>query len=134
VPGWKAGQPESDTPRLVADVERGGKAWAAFDGDVIAGAVVIDVRPVGVARDLIQMDWLHVSRDYRGTGLGSMFMGKARDLARERGAAGIYISATPSENTVNFYRAQGATLVPEPDAELFKHEPEDIHLEWRPAS
>ena len=131
VPGWQPGQQESDTPRLVADVVRGGQAWAAFDGDVIAGAVVIDIRPVGVARDLIQMDWLHVSRDYRGTGLGSMLVGKARDLARERSAAGIYISATPSENTVNFYRARGATLVPEPDAELFELEPEDIHLECR---
>ena len=89
------------------------------------------VKPVGAAKDLIQLEWLHVSRDYRGQGLGAMLIEKARGVARERGAAGLYISATPSENTVNFYRGRGATLVPTPDQELFALEPEDIHLEWR---
>jgi hypothetical protein len=43
----------------------------------------------------------------------------------------MYISATPSENTVNFYQYLGCVLTEEVDAELFELEPEDIHLEYR---
>ena len=131
VPGWQEGHQESTMPRLLVALERGGIAWAAFDGEIVAGGAVVDVVPVGVARDLIQLEWLHVSREYRSTGLGSLFIEKAKKVARERGALGLYISATPSENTVNFYRGRGARLVPEPDAALFALEPEDIHLELR---
>ena len=54
---------------------------------------------------------------------------QARNAARSRGAVGLYISATPSENTVHFYQRRGALLLRTPDAELFVREPEDIHLE-----
>jgi predicted N-acetyltransferase YhbS len=131
VPGWPPGHEEETMPHVFEAFDRGGEAWAAFDGEVIAGAVVTDVKLVGANRDLIQMYWLHVSRDYRDKGLGVTFIEKALNLARRRGAAGIYISATPSEHTVNFYRNRGATLVAEPDAALFAAEPEDIHFERR---
>ena len=50
------------------------------------------------------------------------------DKARERGALQIYISATPSENTVKFYLKLGAVVTDGPDPELFDLEPEDIHF------
>ena len=131
VQDWPPEHEESTIPLVLAALDRGGKAWAVLDGEMVAGAVVVDVKLVGPSKDLIQLEWLHVSRDYRGTGLGSMFIEKACEVARERGAAGLYISATPSENTVNFYRGRGATLITEPDPELFALEPGDIHLELR---
>ena len=131
VPGWAPGQEQSQTPRLQAVVDRGGEAWAVFDGEAVVAAAVIDVRAVGIQKDLIQLGWLHVSRDHRGMGLGAMLFDKGRDLARSQGAAGLYISATRSENTVNFYRGRGATLVSAPDPELFALEPVDIHFERR---
>jgi hypothetical protein len=42
----------------------------------------------------------------------------------------LYISATPSEHTIDFYLTLGCTLVDAPDPELFAREPEDIHLEY----
>jgi len=48
---------------------------------------------------------------------------------RKRGAKQLYISATPSEHTVDFYLRLGCRLDLEPDSELFELEPEDIHLE-----
>jgi hypothetical protein len=50
--------------------------------------------------------------------------------APERGAHRLYISATPSENTVNFYVRLGCTVAKEPDSDLSELEPEDIHLEF----
>ena len=56
------------------------------------------------------------------------------DLARieaiQRGAKGLYISATPSEHTIDFYLRLGCNVTPEPHVELFELEPEDIHLEY----
>jgi len=132
VPGWKPGQEEETTPRLLALVARGGSASAFYDGDTLVAAAFVDVEPAGSSRDLIKFDWLHVSRDYRGRGLGGLLLERAKAFARQRGAGGLYISSAPTENTVNFYIAHGAKLAAEPDPELFAFEPEDIHLEWRP--
>ena len=55
---------------------------------------------------------------------------KAVERARQLGAKQLYISATPSENTVNFYRNLGCKVTSEIDPELFELEPEDIHLEY----
>ena len=41
----------------------------------------------------------------------------------------LYVSATPSENTILFYLSFGCKLASEVDPELFALEPEDIHLE-----
>ena len=45
------------------------------------------------------------------------------------GAAGLYISATPTENTIRFYLGLGCRVIPQPDPQLFAEESEDIHLE-----
>ena len=55
---------------------------------------------------------------------------KVLEKAKELGAKKLYISATPSENTVNYYSRLGCALATEIDSELFALEPEDIHLEY----
>jgi len=45
------------------------------------------------------------------------------------GAKKLYISATPTKATVDFYRNEGAVIAKEIDSDLFKFEPLDIHLE-----
>ncbi len=42
----------------------------------------------------------------------------------------MYISVTPSENTVSFYIYLGCVLATEIDQELFALEPEDIHIKY----
>lgn len=89
----------------------------------------VDPRPRGAAGELVQLEFFHVSRPYRKAGLGSALFERAKAAAVAFGAQGLYISATPSENTVNFYMAKGCVLSPRPDPELFALEPEDIHFE-----
>jgi N-acetylglutamate synthase-like GNAT family acetyltransferase len=62
--------------------------------------------------------------------LGRTLFEKAVAKARELGARRLYISSTPSENTVRFYLLRGARLADDLDAALFELEPEDIHLEF----
>jgi hypothetical protein len=61
--------------------------------------------------------------------MATRLFGLARATTRARGARRLYISATPTENTVGFYVRLGCAVTHESDAELFALEPDDIHLE-----
>jgi GNAT superfamily N-acetyltransferase len=129
VPGWPPGRREEVTPIFYAALDRGGCAWGAFDRDVIAAGAVLDARFFGSGGDTLQLDWLHVSRDYRMHGLGTALFETAAARAKALGAARMYVSATPSQNSVDFYMRRGCRLASEVNPELFALEPEDIHLE-----
>ncbi len=129
VPGWHPDNVRTKTPLLYECHDRGGKFFGAFEGDEIVGIAVIDTVWRGQRRDLLQLEMLHVGRDHRRHGLGTRLFEKARTAARSCGAGGLYISATPSENTVHFYQRRGAQLLRTPDVELLAEEPDDIHLE-----
>jgi predicted N-acetyltransferase YhbS len=128
IQGWPPGEPELYTPHLYKSFDRGGWFCGAFDGNLLIGAAVLDNKLIGKDKDALQLKFLHVSRDYRKHGLGRELFDLAKEKARERGAKRLYISATPSENTVNFYLMRGAVVTDEPDPELFELEPEDIHF------
>jgi ribosomal protein S18 acetylase RimI-like enzyme len=127
--GWPPGEAETYTPLLYACYDGGGVFTGVFAGSRLIGAAVIDTKFIGPNHDLLQLKFLHVSRDYRKQGVGTHLVEQVKAIAAERGARGLYISATPSENTVNFYRRLGCQVISEPEAELFELEPEDIHFE-----
>jgi len=129
VPGWPPGEAEKYTPILLDCFDHGGWFEGAFDDGRLVAAAVLESRFIGKRRDQLQLPFLHVSRPYRNRGLGAKLFRLAIAAARERGAARLYVSATPSENTVNFYMRLGCVLAAEPDPELLALEPEDIHLE-----
>ncbi|MEN9939168.1 MAG: hypothetical protein RLZZ387_5747 [Chloroflexota bacterium] len=129
VRGWPPNEDAIYTPQLYAAFDRGATFTGVFDGAQLAAVAVVDTKPVGVARDLVQLLFLHVGRLYRDRGLGAELFEQARGIARERGARGLYVSATPSEHTVRFYTRMGCRVLAEPDPELFADEPEDIHFE-----
>ncbi|WP_031760861.1 GNAT family N-acetyltransferase, partial [Pseudomonas aeruginosa] len=91
-------------------------------------AVVLDPRRLGPERDWLQLKFLHLSHAYRRRGLGAHLFHLAATQARHLGASGLYVSATPSQNTVDFYTRLGCRLCMEPDEELYRLEPEDVHL------
>ena len=127
--GWPPDDVRKTTPRLYESFDRGALFYGAYEGNLLVGVAVLDTLWRGPRRDLLQLEMLHVSRDYRAQGLGSRLLKHAGAVARERGARGLYISATPSENTIRFYQRHGSVLIGTTDPELFAREPEDIHLE-----
>ena len=127
--GWPPGEADLYTPLLLDCFDRGGWFYGLFDGDKLAAAVVLESKFIGPHKDLLQLKALHVSSRYRGQGLGRRLFDLAAQKARERGAKGLYISATPSEHTINFYLRLGCIVMSTPDPELYALEPEDIHLE-----
>jgi predicted N-acetyltransferase YhbS len=128
--GWPPGEAEKYTPILLDCFDRGGWFYGAFDGAELVGVVVLEGKRIGKRKDQLQLKFLHVSSSYRNKGLGTHLFELARATARERSARRLYISATPSEHTIKFYRRLGCAVAVEPDPELFELEPEDIHLEY----
>jgi GNAT superfamily N-acetyltransferase len=109
-------------------VDAGATAFGAFAGDRLAGIGVVlpHLRP-GVA----QVAFLHVSKGFRGPGVGLALMELLEGVAREAGDDVVVVSATPSRNTVDFYRGRGYVPSTTPLAELLELEPEEVHLEKR---
>ncbi len=128
--GWPPGEAGSNTLVLLDCFDRGGTFYGAFEGSEMVGAVVLESRFIGQGDDQLQLKFLHVSSGYRQKGWGKKLFEKAVERAKELGAKRLYISATPSENTVNFYLHLGCEVTGEIDQELFDLEPEDIHLEY----
>lgn len=129
VDGWPAGEADLYTPILLDCFDRGGWCQGRFDGTRLVAAAILESRFIGPHRDQLQLKFLHVSQAYRRRGIGRDLFETARRVAREKGAKRLYISATPSENTINFYVRSGCRVTAQPDAELLALEPEDIHLE-----
>jgi predicted N-acetyltransferase YhbS len=127
--GWPPGEAEKYTPVLESCFDRGGWFRGLFDNHRLIGVAVLDSRFIGRNSDELQLKFLHISSGYRRQGLGRYLFDLARAEARRRGAWQMYISATPSEHTIDFYLRLGCMFASEPDPDLFDLEPDDIHLE-----
>ncbi|MGD8792246.1 MAG: GNAT family N-acetyltransferase [Anaerolineae bacterium] len=113
---------EAWTPLLE---EHDGTLLGAFDGDRMAGFAIYRPRLEG---DMAQLAVLHVSHDYRRQGIGAALTEQVVRLAVADGARRLYVSATPSRSTVEFYRARGFELADRVHPDLYEQEPMDIHL------
>jgi len=127
--GWPPGKLPYNIARIRDCLDRGGAAWGAFEGERLVGIAVLDGRTIGTAGDTLDLYFLHVSSGHRGQGIGGRLLELAKGRAREMGARRMYVSATPSERTVAFYRRTGFDLAREVDPELYELEPEDIHMD-----
>jgi len=130
VPGFlREGNGENSLAHQIEFCQRhllaGGRMIGAFVGDKLAGIGILtpEVRP-----KMAQLAYLHVSQAYRRMGIARHLTQEMIAYARQDGADRVYVSATPSGSAVGFYRSQGFRLCPDPLPELFKLEPEDIHM------
>ena len=107
-------------------VSAGGVPLGAFDGDHLIGfAVYMRASPETPANLAV----LHVTKPWRRHGVGRELTDEVVRLARAEGAQRLYVSATPTRGTVDFYMSQGFMPVATPDERLFALEPDDIHME-----
>jgi ribosomal protein S18 acetylase RimI-like enzyme len=109
-------------------VDAGGTAIGAFAGDRLVGIGVVVPH---VRERTAQLAYLHVSNGRREAGIGTHLTGELERIAREAGDTWMVVSATPSENTVDFYRGRGFEPSASPLPELLELEPDDVHLDKR---
>ncbi len=111
--------------------DRGGTFYAALDNSTMIGFVALENEFIGKNRDQLQLVFLYVSKNFRRKGIGTELLDLAKRKAKELGAEKLYISATPSKSTVDFYVNRGCKLADEINKQLFELEPEDIHLDLK---
>lgn len=128
-PGWTPEEVETHIKDLYTVYDLGGSLYGAFKDDKMVGIIALGAKFIGSTKDQLQVTFLHVDEGYRSRGIGTRLMKKVIKKAIEQGAKKLYISATPSKNTINFYLGLGCQLTPELIPELFELEPEDIHLQ-----
>ncbi|MGC4108005.1 MAG: GNAT family N-acetyltransferase [Thermomicrobiales bacterium] len=128
VPGWNPATAPDYPLRIREVLANGGAAFGAFDGAVLVGISTLDVTPVGGNPAVMALDLLHVGAGHRGRGIGKRLTAMVAARARDLGATALYISATPTRNTVDAYLRMGAQVLATPDPVRFALEPEDIHL------
>lgn len=102
----------------------------AFVGDQVVGLASLRYR---LSPNMAQLTTLHVGQAFRRQGVASDLLQAVIALAQESGAEAIYVSASPSESAVGFYLSHGFRPTTAPDPEMYKLEPEDIHM-IRPVS
>jgi ribosomal protein S18 acetylase RimI-like enzyme len=128
-PPWDDGDGPHSVARLREHCEEylasGGLAWGAFEDERLVG---IGIVVPGVRPGMAQLALLHVSNTYRRLGLGARLSDELERIARQAGNSEMVVSATPSLNTVRFYRGRGYEPMAEPLPELLELEPEDIHM------
>ncbi len=120
--------------KIVIELSRGFKNGdifiGAFDGTILIGISGLENKFRGKDNDLINFGPMWVSKAYRQLGFGKHLFEMVKDKAKDMGAKMLYISATPSKNTIDFYLSIGCRLTSDIDEELYKKEPYDIHMEY----
>jgi GNAT superfamily N-acetyltransferase len=106
-------------------LDQGGVMLGALDEGCLVGFAIY--RP-HLEEDMGQLAVLFVDRSYRGQGIGRALTEQVIHLAEASGERRLYVSATPSAPTVDFYRSCGFELAEEVHPALYELEPEDIHL------
>jgi GNAT superfamily N-acetyltransferase len=106
-------------------VEYDGVLLGAFDADRLVGVAIYDRLFCG---EPARLAVLHVTKSHRGKGIGAALTREVVRLARLDAASRLYVSATPTRATVDFYIRQGFEPLATPNERLLALEPEDIHM------
>ncbi len=131
VSGWDPAELAQYVARLRDVRGAGGAVLGAWDGGRLVGLASLDPRAVGGDPVLMKLDMLYVDAAHRGRGIGTRLVALIGARARSHGAAALYVSATPTRRTVDFYRGLGAQVLASPDPALLEKEPADIHMVLR---
>lgn len=131
IKGWNPSELEKNLEHLYDIYDRNGVLLGAFFEDRLIAISALESKFIGRWRDQLQLYFHHVDACYRHKGVGGKLLVKIMAKAKKLGAKKLYISATPSKNTVDFYLHMGCALASEVNPELYRLEPEDIHLELK---
>ncbi len=128
---WSVEEKQTHLSSLQKIFDRGGFIFGAFDNSNIIGIIALNNEFIGMNKDQLNLAGLWVSNQYRKMGVGRTLLDLVKTKAMELGVKKLYVSATPSLNTVTFYMNRGFELAREINQRLYELEPEDIHLELK---
>jgi GNAT superfamily N-acetyltransferase len=129
VKDWSVQEKQRRTGACLRHYDNNETVFGAIDGTTLVGVSWFDPKPLPSAVGRYKFGGIWVSKKSRGKGIGKKLALLVINKAREHGAKTVYVSATPSENTVRFYMSLGFRPAHAVDPHLHRAEPDDIHME-----
>jgi GNAT superfamily N-acetyltransferase len=124
---WGPEELKNYIKRISDELDEDGTFIGALDKDSLVGFTLLAHKFLNDEKEM-QLIFLYVSKSYRRKGIASRLFSAASKSAKEKGAIRLYISATSSESTINFYLKQGCILSKTVNQRLQELEPWDIQL------
>lgn len=128
---WDIWDKKAVLAALRKSLQGGGAVIAAFHEGRVVGFASIQGNLLGSCRQYLELDYIHVSRDFRGQGIGQKLFQGICQAARMLGAQKLYIGAHPAVETQAFYGKVGCTGAQEVIQEIYQREPRDVQLEYQ---
>jgi ribosomal protein S18 acetylase RimI-like enzyme len=111
-------------------IQTGGIVVGAIVNESLIGFANVEGELFGSKMEYRELSYIHVSNEYRNSGVGKKLFQLCCEKAKEIGTSKLYIAAHPSEETQHFYRKVGCTYAVEINQSIFEKEPLDIQLEF----
>ncbi|WP_336042743.1 GNAT family N-acetyltransferase, partial [Acinetobacter pittii] len=109
VQNWDSYHLENDPPKLKQLFEQGSIFVGAFNAsEKLVGVSVVSNQVITDYPHAKLLHYFYVDADQQGQGIGAKLMQAAKESAKQLGAKQLYISATPTRRTVDFYIKHGA--------------------------
>ena len=100
--------------------------YGAVDENRIVGIILLCLE---LDHNRMIIDSFHVSSDKRRRGIGMNLFKTAKEEAKKRGATALYVSASPAQETIDFYTAMGFKVSLNPIESYANDNPGDIQME-----
>lgn len=124
---------EADYEKLVACLQNtvctGGFVYGAFSDNELKGFTSVESELFGGENRYLDLSCIHVSEDMRGMGIGRELFLAAKEWARKKGGAKLYISAHSAVESQAFYKAMGCVEAQQYNQRHVAEEPYDCQLE-----
>jgi N-acetylglutamate synthase-like GNAT family acetyltransferase len=131
VADWDKNEKKNKTNEFKNIVDKNeGYIWGAYENKELIGFAVLLNKRFGSKEQYIQLEYLHVSHEYRHKGIGKKLFELCIKKAKGIGIKKIYISANTSEESQRFYLNIGCKDAMETNKELEEHEPYDRQMEY----
>lgn len=114
---------------LKETIAAGGLVRGAFENGRLKGFAAVQPEIFGGENRYMDLAALHVSLEMRGKGIGTALLCGAKEWAREKGAAKLYISAHSAVESQAFYRGRGCVEAKQYHQKHVEEEPFDCQLE-----
>jgi GNAT superfamily N-acetyltransferase len=129
VDDWDEQKKQKVIGDLLQCIAGNGIVAGAYHKDRLIGFANVESKFFGSSNEYLELPYIHLSKEYRGLGIGRQLLALCCEKAKEKGAAKLYIAAHPSEESQQFYLRMGCVPAAEVNEEILAREPLDIQLE-----
>ena len=111
-------------------IQAGGSVIGVYRERELIAFANVENEKFGTYSDYVELPYIHVSREVRGSGIGKKLFEICCEEAKLLGAKKLYVAAHPSVETQHFYKKMGCTLASEINPTIFNKEPLDLQMEY----